>query len=109
MDGDKVIDNLGLDLDEGTVSAEAGVVDEEGKSLVAREPSLDLRQGFRVGEVGHERFGLGASLAAQSRGERLQPIASPRHQDHIMSVSCETLGKGLPYARGRSRDQRDGS
>jgi len=51
-----------------------------------------------LAKVGRKRFGLGTSLVPQSLGQRLQSIAPPCHQDQIVSISRETLGKGRPYA-----------
>ena len=92
MHVDKRIDDLGLNLDEAPVSAEASVVNEKGEPLVHRDPRLELRKGASVDEVDRKRLALGPGLTPQPLGQQLQPVPPPCHQDEVVAILREALG-----------------
>ena len=67
MDADEVIDDFRFDLHERAVTAEAGVVDHQGKRLIS-DARLKLRERARVREVGCQHLRVRVRFVSQPLG-----------------------------------------
>ncbi len=105
MDADQPIGEIRLQLGEGSVPAEAGVVDEQVDAVAGVEPFLDGQQLAGVGEIGRQHLGRHARRVLELVGESLEALAAPRDQDNIVAVVGEAVGERRPYAGRGARHE----
>ncbi len=93
MDADEPVAEVRLELGEGPVAAEAGVVDEQVDAVAGVEAVLDGEQLLRIGEVGRQYLGGYAGRVLELVGKGLEALAPPRDEDHVVAVVGEPLGE----------------
>jgi hypothetical protein len=92
-------------LDERHVRREPGVVHEHGQRVVLRDELLHLAQRPGVGQVRGHHLRLDPPRACLS-GERIEPVAPPRHEHDVVPVRRQPLRERLSDARRSPRHQR---
>ena len=98
---------LQIGLDEQSVAAYPGVVDERVNVGALRpQPVEDFPRRFRAREVGGQHAGADVVLAAQLLGKPRELVAAARDEDEVVAVRREQARKLKAYAAGRARDER---
>ena len=107
MDVDEPVTEGRLELGEGTIAAEAGVVDQHVDVGVGGQALLDGDELLPVGKVGGQHLDTRAGLRFEPARERFEPLATAGNDHEVLAVARETFGQRRADAGRRAGDQSD--